>query len=100
MTHLRFFRPDNARAKAWFLRPMTDITHWQQWLFETKDLLFEANDQAGSEENAMDATRCPNCKKRLMAMTDAKGRTELRCLKCDKIGTTSAGAKQGQAAGA
>jgi tRNA(Ile2) C34 agmatinyltransferase TiaS len=46
----------------------------------------------------MDATRCPNCKKRLMAMTDAKGRTDLRCLKCDKIDPTNASAKHGQAA--
>jgi tRNA(Ile2) C34 agmatinyltransferase TiaS len=33
----------------------------------------------------MDMTRCPKCKKRLMAMTDRTGRTELRCLKCDKV---------------
>jgi hypothetical protein len=32
----------------------------------------------------MDITRCPKCTKRLMAMTDRTGRTELRCLKCDK----------------
>ena len=32
----------------------------------------------------MDITRCPSCNKRLMAMTDRTGRTELRCLKCDK----------------
>jgi tRNA(Ile2) C34 agmatinyltransferase TiaS len=33
----------------------------------------------------MDATRCPQCRRRLMAMTDRTGRTELRCLKCDKV---------------
>jgi uncharacterized protein YbaR (Trm112 family) len=33
----------------------------------------------------MDVTRCPKCKKRLMAMTDRNGRTELRCQKCEKI---------------
>jgi phage FluMu protein Com len=33
----------------------------------------------------MDQTRCPKCHKRLMAMTDRTGRTELRCLKCDKV---------------
>lgn len=33
----------------------------------------------------MDMARCPKCKKRLMAMTDRTGRTDLRCLKCDKI---------------
>ncbi len=33
----------------------------------------------------MDTTRCPRCDKRLMAMTDKTGRTELRCLKCDKV---------------
>jgi DNA-directed RNA polymerase subunit M/transcription elongation factor TFIIS len=33
----------------------------------------------------MDEHRCPNCKKLMMAMTDRTGRTELRCLKCDKI---------------
>jgi ssDNA-binding Zn-finger/Zn-ribbon topoisomerase 1 len=77
---------------------MTDVTHCYQWFLETRDLLFEGNDRAGIEENTMDATRCPNCKKRLMAMTDAKGRTDLRCLKCDKVDATNAGAKQGQAA--
>jgi phage FluMu protein Com len=29
--------------------------------------------------------RCPKCNKFLMAMTDRKGRTEHRCLKCDNI---------------
>jgi tRNA(Ile2) C34 agmatinyltransferase TiaS len=33
----------------------------------------------------MDETRCPKCHRRLMAMTDKTGRTELRCLKCDKV---------------
>jgi phage FluMu protein Com len=33
----------------------------------------------------MDTHRCPKCKKLLMAMTDRSGRTELRCLKCDKV---------------
>lgn len=33
----------------------------------------------------MDQSRCPNCKKRLMAMTDRTGRTDLVCMKCDKI---------------
>ena len=33
----------------------------------------------------MDVTRCPKCKKRLMAMTDRTGRTELICLKCDRV---------------
>jgi hypothetical protein len=33
----------------------------------------------------MDVTRWPKCKKRLMAMTDRSGRTELICLKCDKV---------------
>jgi len=33
----------------------------------------------------MDQSRCPKCKKRLMAMTDKSGRTKLVCLKCDKI---------------
>ena len=33
----------------------------------------------------MDPSRCPKCNKRLMSMTDKKGRTELRCLKCDKV---------------
>ena len=30
-------------------------------------------------------SRCPRCKKLLMAMTDRTGKTEMRCLKCDKI---------------
>lgn len=33
----------------------------------------------------MDLSRCPQCKKRLIAMTDKTGRTNLACLKCDKI---------------
>jgi phage FluMu protein Com len=33
----------------------------------------------------MDVTRCPICNKRLMAMSDRIGRTELRCPTCDKI---------------
>jgi hypothetical protein len=33
----------------------------------------------------MDQTRCPNCKQRLMAMTARTGRTELRCVKCEKV---------------
>jgi phage FluMu protein Com len=31
----------------------------------------------------MDTTRCPQCNKRLTAVTEKTGRTELRCLKCD-----------------
>ena len=33
----------------------------------------------------MDVNRCPKCNKRLMAMTDRTGKTELRCLKCEKV---------------
>ena len=33
----------------------------------------------------MDMTRCPKCKKRLMAMIDSMGRTDLRCPKCHKV---------------
>jgi phage FluMu protein Com len=33
----------------------------------------------------MDNTRCPKCKKRLIATTAAEGRTELHCLKCDNV---------------
>ena len=33
----------------------------------------------------MDDHRCPKCNKLLMAMTDRTGRTELRCLKCDRV---------------
>ena len=29
--------------------------------------------------------RCLKCGKRLIAMTDKTGRTELRCLRCDKV---------------
>ncbi len=36
-------------------------------------------------EDEMDVTRCPKCKKRLMAMTDRTGKTEMLCLKCDKV---------------
>ena len=31
----------------------------------------------------MNISRCAKCNKPLMAMTDRKGRTEMRCLKCD-----------------
>jgi phage FluMu protein Com len=34
---------------------------------------------------AMNEHRCAKCKKLLMAMTDRTGKTELRCLKCDKV---------------
>lgn len=33
----------------------------------------------------MDVTRCPTCNRRLMAITDRHGRTELRCLNCDQV---------------
>ena len=33
----------------------------------------------------MDVSRCPRCKKRLMAMTARTGRTSMVCLKCDNI---------------
>jgi len=33
----------------------------------------------------MDITRCPKCNKRLTAVSDRNGRTELCCLKCDKV---------------
>ena len=44
------------------------------------------NDRPRAErEPPMDASRCPHCKKRLMAMTDRTGRTKLVCLKCDNV---------------
>lgn len=33
----------------------------------------------------MDFSRCPDCKRRLTAMTDQTGRTNMVCLKCDNI---------------
>jgi hypothetical protein len=36
-------------------------------------------------EDEMDVTRCPTRKKRLMAMTDRTGKTEMLCLKCEKV---------------
>lgn len=33
----------------------------------------------------MDSSRCPKCRKRLMAMTDRTGRTSLVCLRCDQV---------------
>jgi hypothetical protein len=33
----------------------------------------------------MDLSRCPDCKRRLMATTDRTGRTNMVCLKCDNI---------------
>jgi len=32
----------------------------------------------------MDLSRCPDCKRRLMAMTDRTGRTKMVCLKSDE----------------
>jgi hypothetical protein len=36
-------------------------------------------------EVSMDLSRCPDCKRRLMAMTDRTGRTKMVCLKCDDV---------------
>jgi uncharacterized protein YbaR (Trm112 family) len=33
----------------------------------------------------MDVVRCPRCNRPLLAMTDRTGKTELLCLKCDKV---------------
>jgi hypothetical protein len=33
----------------------------------------------------MDPTRCPRCSKRMIAAATADGRTDLRCLQCDKV---------------
>jgi hypothetical protein len=33
----------------------------------------------------MNDHRCPKCENLLMATTDRMGKTELRCLKCDKV---------------
>ena len=33
----------------------------------------------------MDMSRCPQCRKRLTAMTARTGRTNMVCLKCDNI---------------
>ena len=33
----------------------------------------------------MDLTRCPKCNKRLIAMMDPSGKTDLRCLQCDQV---------------
>jgi hypothetical protein len=33
----------------------------------------------------MNDHRCPKCKKLLMAMTDRTGKTQLRCVTCDKV---------------
>jgi hypothetical protein len=35
--------------------------------------------------SVMDTTRCPACKRRLIAMTDGTGRTQLRCLICEDV---------------
>ena len=40
---------------------------------------------AGGWVVQMDVTRCPKCKKRLMAMTDRTGKTEMLCVRCDKL---------------
>jgi phage FluMu protein Com len=33
----------------------------------------------------MDVTRCPQCRKLLVPVRSANGRTELLCLKCDDV---------------
>jgi hypothetical protein len=33
----------------------------------------------------MDLSRCTHCKRRLMAMSDRKGRTTMVCLDCDRV---------------
>jgi phage FluMu protein Com len=38
-----------------------------------------------NREDAMNDQRCPKCKKLMLAMTDRTGKTELRCVKCDKV---------------
>jgi uncharacterized protein YbaR (Trm112 family) len=43
----------------------------------------------------MDQSRCPKCKKRLMAMTDKTGRTKLVCLKCGRVDPTKTDAVNG-----
>jgi len=38
-----------------------------------------------NREDVMNDHRCPKCKKLMMAMTDRTGKTQLRCVKCDKV---------------
>jgi phage FluMu protein Com len=33
----------------------------------------------------MRSERCPKCNRLMMLITDRKGRTEIRCVKCDQI---------------
>jgi hypothetical protein len=40
---------------------------------------------ASAVEMLMDLSRCPVCKRRLIAMTDRTGRTNMACLKCDNV---------------
>jgi hypothetical protein len=40
---------------------------------------------AAGEEIRMDQSRCPRCKRRLIAMTDRTSRTSMVCLKCDNV---------------
>jgi hypothetical protein len=40
---------------------------------------------ASAMEILMDLSRCPVCKRRLIAMTDRTGRTNMACLKCDNV---------------
>jgi phage FluMu protein Com len=48
-------------------------------------LAFPALNFVRKKGGFMDQTHCPKCNKRLMAITDRTGRTELRCLRCDKV---------------
>jgi hypothetical protein len=38
-----------------------------------------------SREDLMDISRCPQCRRLLVPVLSANGRTELLCLKCDEV---------------
>jgi len=37
------------------------------------------------QEFLMDVTRCPHCKKRMIAVPTVSGRTDFKCLRCDNL---------------
>jgi phage FluMu protein Com len=49
------------------------------------ELLFHGGVVAGNGDQPMDATRCQRCNTRMKAVAAEDGRTDLKCLKCDKV---------------
>jgi hypothetical protein len=49
------------------------------------ELLFQGPIEGINGEVNMDTTRCSHCKKRMKAVMAENGRTEFKCLRCDRV---------------